>query len=209
MRDRIDSVKQHPGAFTMTIKKILNYFLIGVFAFIPIAVIVEIVLFGKNMIAAAIQMIYGFTESNAYTVTLILLSFTFFVYLGYRVSAGRSLIMQAIETVVEKVPLLNTVYRVTKKIVNLVTGHEQREPREVVYIEYPRDGVWVPAYVTNKQDDMYVLFIPTSPNPTSGFTVIAHKSKTIKSKMNIEQATSFIVSVGVDFDGMSEAAKLP
>jgi uncharacterized membrane protein len=193
----------------MTIKKILNYFLIGVFAFIPIAVILEIVLFGKNLIAAVIQMIYGFSESYVYTVTLILLSFTFFVYLGYRVSAGRSLIMHGIETVIERVPVLNTVYRVTKKIVNLVTGHDKQERREVVYVEYPKDGLWVPAYITNKQDDMYVLFIPTSPNPTSGFTVIVHKSKTIKSTMNIEQATSFIISVGVDFDRMDEACKLP
>lgn len=191
------------------IKKILNYFLIGVFAFIPVTVILEIVLFGKNLIAAVIQMLYGFTENNTYTATLILLSFAFFVYLGYRISVGRSLIIHTIERIIDKVPLLNTVYRVTKKIVNLVTGHDKQEPREIVYVEYPRDGIWVPAYITNKKDDMYVLFIPTSPNPTSGFTIIAHKSKTIKSTMNIEQATSFIVSVGVDFNRMDEAAKLP
>jgi len=47
---------------------------------------------------------------------------------------------------------------------------------------------------------MYILFIPTSPNPTSGFTVIVHESKIIKSKMSIEEATSFIISVGVDFN---------
>lgn len=190
------------------IKNVLNYFLIGVFAFIPIAVILEIVLFGKNIIAAAVQMIYGFSESYVSTATLILLSFTFFVYLGYRVSAGRSLIIRAIDTVIDRVPFLNTVYRVTKKIVNLVTGHDKREPREVVYVEYPKDGLWVPAYVTNKKDDMYILFIPTSPNPTSGFTVIVNKSKTVKSTMNIEQATSFIVSVGVDFNRMDETSKL-
>ena len=57
----------------------------------------------------------------------------------------------------------------------------------------------MPAYVTNKVEDMYILFIPTSPNPTSGFTVIVHESKIVKSKMNIEEATSFIISIGVDF----------
>ncbi|MGR8935120.1 MAG: DUF502 domain-containing protein [Gammaproteobacteria bacterium] len=190
------------------IKKIFNYFLIGVFAFIPIAVILEIVLFGKTLIAATLQLIYSFSESYTYTATLVLLSFAFFVYLGYRVSVGRSLVIRAIDTVIERIPLLNTVYRVTKKIVNLVTGHDKREAREVVYVEYPKEGLWVPAYVTNKKDDMYVLFIPTSPNPTSGFTVIVHKSKTIKSTMNIEQATSYIVSVGVDFDRMDETARL-
>jgi uncharacterized membrane protein len=56
---------------------------------------------------------------------------------------------------------------------------------------------------------MYILFIPTSPNPTSGFTVIVHESKVVKSQMNIEEATSFIVSVGVDFNRVDEINKLP
>jgi uncharacterized membrane protein len=54
-----------------------------------------------------------------------------------------------------------------------------------------------------------VLFVPTSPNPTSGFTVIVDKSKLVKSDMDIEEATSFIVSVGVDYNKASEANNLP
>jgi uncharacterized membrane protein len=54
-----------------------------------------------------------------------------------------------------------------------------------------------------------VLFIPTSPNPTSGFTVIVDKSKVIKSTMNIEEASSFIISVGVDYGKVAEMSKLP
>jgi len=100
------------------------------------------------------------------------------------------------------------VYRVIKKVVNMFSGHEKKEPREVVYIEYPKEGLWVPAYVTNKENDMYILFVPTSPNPTSGFTVIVHESKVVKSEMNIEQATSFIISVGVDYDKAEEVNKL-
>lgn len=62
--------------------------------------------------------------------------------------------------------------------------------------------------MTNKKDDMYVLFVPTSPNPTSGFTIIVHESRVIKSDMDIEEATSFIVSVGVDFENADEIHKL-
>ena len=80
--------------------------------------------------------------------------------------------------------------------------------KEVVYVEYPKEGVWVPAYVTNKFENKYILFIPTSPNPTSGFTVIVDKSKLIKSDMDIEEATSFIVSVGVDYNKALEASRL-
>ena len=78
----------------------------------------------------------------------------------------------------------------------------------MVYIEYPKEGLWVPGYVTNKEGDMYVLYVPTSPNPTSGFTVIVHESKIVKSNMSLEDVTSFIVSVGVDFHKGEDVAKL-
>ena len=138
-----------------------------------------------------------------------MMSFAMFAYVGYRVSMGRSLIIASIDAVIHRIPLLNTIYRVTKKVVNMFSGHEKKEPKEVVYVEYPKQGIWVPAYVTNKEGEMYVLFIPTSPNPTSGFTVLVHESKIIKSEMNVEEAASFIISVGVDFNKFQEANKLP
>jgi uncharacterized membrane protein len=58
-------------------------------------------------------------------------------------------------------------------------------------------------------EDRYVLFVPTSPNPTSGFAIIVHESKVIKSAMSIEQVTSFIISVGADYEKMNEASLLP
>lgn len=190
-------------------KKIFNYFLIGVLAFIPVVVILQIVWFVKERFADLVKMVYGYYENYAVTFTLFFISFALFAYIGYRVSMGRSSIIAAIDAIIHRIPFLNTIYRVTKKIVNLVSGHEPQKAREVVYIEYPKEGLWVPAYVTNKEKDRYILFVPTSPNPTSGFTVIVHESKVHKSQMNIEQATSFIISVGVDYDKSQEAGELP
>ena len=62
----------------------------------------------------------------------------------------------------------------------------------------------MPAYVTNKINDWYVLYIPTSPNPTSGFTVIVHHSKVKHSQMGMEEVSSFVISVGVDFSKPDE-----
>lgn len=183
------------------LKRVANYFLIGVFAFIPIVVIMQIVLFMKEFISGTFQIVYGYWDNYLITGFIFAFSFYFFVYIGYRLSmVGRSWIIAFIDSFVNRIPLLNSVYRVTKKVVNMFSGHEKKGAREVVFTEYPKDDVWVPAYVTNKVDDMYILFIPTSPNPTSGFTVIVHESKVVKSKMNIEEATSFIISVGVDFN---------
>ncbi len=189
-------------------KKIFNYFLIGVLAFIPIYVIGQIVLFVNDRFSDLVKFVYGYYDNYLMTALIFVLSFALFAYVGYRVSLGKSGIIAAIDTVINKIPLLNTIYRVTKKVVNMFSGHEQKEAREVVYIEYPKEGLWVPAYVTNKEKDMYILFVPTSPNPTSGFTVIVHESKVVKSAMDIEQATSFIICVGVDYDKSDEATKL-
>ncbi|KAF3977479.1 MAG: DUF502 domain-containing protein [Methylococcales symbiont of Iophon sp. n. MRB-2018] len=190
-------------------KKIFNYFLIGILAFIPVYVIGQIVFFVNDRFTDLVKVVYGYNDNYIITFIIFVISFSLFSYIGYRVRMGKSSIISAIDAIIEVIPFLNTVYRVTKKLVNMASGHGQTEAREVVYIEYPKEGLWVPAYVTNKTQDMYILFVPTSPNPTSGFTVIVHKSKVIKSAMDIEQATSFIISVGVDYDRVEEATKLP
>jgi len=183
------------------IKRIANYFLIGVFAFIPIVVVLQIVLFMKEFISGTFQFVYGYWDNYLITISIFVFSFYLFVYVGYRLTIVEgSWIIRLIDNIVNRIPLLNSIYRVLKKVVDLFSGHGQKQAREVVFTEYPKDDVWVPAYVTNRVEDMYILFIPTSPNPTSGFTVIVHKSKIVKSKMNIEEATSFIISVGVDFN---------
>lgn len=191
------------------LKRIANYFLIGVLAFIPIVVILQIVLFMRELISNSFQLVYGYWDNYFITLIIFSLSFSLFVYVGYQLNKiGGTWIIALIDSAVNRIPLLNTIYRVTKKVVNLFSGHEQKEAREVVFTEYPKEDVWVPAYVTNKEKDMYILFIPTSPNPTSGFTVIVHESKIIKSKMSIEEATSFIVSVGVDFNHHDDLQQL-
>lgn len=203
MIDLIKLKLKHP-----LVTKTSNYFLIGVLAVVPIVVIVQIVLIVETLVSDSLHYVYGYSDSYFETVIFFLASFAIFTYIGYRVSLGRLSIITGIDRFIDKIPVLNTIYRVTKKIANLISGHEQEEEREVVYIEYPKQGLWVPAYVTNKRDDKFILFVPTSPNPTSGFTLIVHESMVVKSDMSIEEATSFIVSVGVDYDKAEEVHKL-
>lgn len=190
-------------------KKILNFTLIGILAFIPIVVTLQIVLFVNGLLTDLFRFVYDYSDNYFVTFILFAASFALITYVGYRVSLGRFSIIAGFEKLVERIPLLSTIYRVTKKLVNMIAGHQLREPREVVYVEYPKEGIWVPAYVTNKTEDRYVLFVPTSPNPTSGFAIIVHESKIIKSEMSIEQVTSFIISVGADFEQVQEITRLP
>jgi uncharacterized membrane protein len=191
------------------LKKSLNYFLIGVFSIIPIVIVLQIIIFVEVLVSNLFRVVYGFSDSYLYTSIVFLVSFLILLSIGHTiVLKGGSWVIRVFEIVIERIPLLNTVYRVLKKVVNMFSSHDQEIPKEVVYVEYPKDGVWVPAYVTNRQNDKYILFVPTSPNPTSGFTVIVDKSKIVNSTMNIEEATSFIVSVGVDYNKAEEAEHL-
>jgi uncharacterized membrane protein len=191
-------------------KKLLNYFLIGVFAVIPIVIVLQIIIFVKDLVSNLFNVVYVVSDNYLYTALVFAVSFIILVSIGSTiVKKGRSWVISIFDFIIERIPFLNTIYRVLKKVINMFSSHEQTMTKEVVYVEYPKEGIWVPAYVTNKHDDKYILFIPTSPNPTSGFTVIVDKSKLVKSAMNIEEATSFIVSVGVDYNKASEANKLP
>jgi uncharacterized membrane protein len=192
------------------VKKLLNYFLIGVFSVIPIVIVLQIILFVKELVSDLFRVVYAFSDNYLYTGLVFAVSFVLLMWIGSTiVKKGRSWIINIFDLVIGRIPFLNTIYRVLKKVINMLSSHEQKMAKEVVYVEYPKDGIWVPAYVTNRFEDKYILFIPTSPNPTSGFTVIVDKSKLIKSAMDIEEATSFIVSVGVDYNKASEANQLP
>ncbi|MDD2864842.1 MAG: DUF502 domain-containing protein [Methylococcales bacterium] len=192
------------------IKKYLNYFLIGIFAVIPLAIVIKIVFFTKDLLADMVRFVYSYADNTVYTIIFLTLSCVVLISIGHKLAIeGRVWFLALIDAIIERIPFLNTIYRVLKKVISMFSSQDKAVAKEVVYVEYPKDGVWVPAYVTNRHNDKYVLFIPTSPNPTSGFTVIVDKSKVIKSNMDIEEASSFIVSIGVDYDKVSESDLLP
>jgi len=186
----------------------LNYFLIGVLAVIPIVVVTQVVIFIENLVTELFYAVYGYSASYLVTVLAFVVTFAVFSYIGYRAKLGKSMILNAFQKIIERIPLLSTIYRVSKKLMDMISGDKDSDHREVVYIEYPKEGLWVPGYITNKEGDMYVIYVPTSPNPTSGFTVIVHASKVVKSEMSLEDVTGFIVSVGADFHKQADVEKL-
>lgn len=191
-------------------KNLLNYFLIGIFAVIPIVIVLEIMIFVKDRLVDTFGFVYGYADSYFYTVVFFAISFLILVWIGREiVIKGRPLVITGFEHVIDRLPFFNTIYRVLKKVIGMFTSHDQTIAKEVVYIEFPKPGLMMLAYVTNRYEDKYVVFVPTSPNPTSGFTVIVDKDKVFHSKMDIEAATSFIVSVGVDYEKPDEMGKLP
>jgi uncharacterized membrane protein len=188
----------------------LNNFLIGTLAVLPIIVVAQIVIFLAHLILSTV---FGVQEAvGNYGLTFLAFAgvFGLLTYIGHTVNKRRhSLVLSLVDLAIAKVPFLNTVYRVTQKIVDMFRSKPDAQKREIVYVEYPKEGMWLPAYVTNREGDRYVLYIPTSPNPTNGFTVIVHESKVVKSELDISEVTSFVMSVGSDFPKSQEALGLP
>lgn len=182
-----------------TLKTIVNYILIGVIGFLPIALLVQIVVYVERFLKHFVLLVHGKYENPLVTVALFAAALALLAYFGKLLKNDKAHLLYYLEALIQRVPVIGSIYRVTRKLLRLFLTTEESEVREVVYVEYPKDGMWVPAYVTNRIGDCYVLYIPTSPNPTSGFTVMVHKSQIVKSNMNIEEVSSFVISVGVDY----------
>lgn len=190
-------------------QRFFDYFLIGVLGVLPIVIVVQVVIYVENLLRDFVMRIYGRYEHQPVVPALLFLAAVLFlVYFGYLLKQDKAHLLYYLERFLDRIPVLGTLYRVTKKILSLFKGDEATRLQDVVYIEYPKDGVWVPGFVTNRIGEQFVVYVPTSPNPTSGFTVILHESKVVRSDMTIEEASSFVISLGVDLSKPDETASL-
>lgn len=191
------------------IKSSLKYFIVGILAVIPLVIIIQVLVFLETILREFFIYIYGYSNNIFVTVLAFTLSFIVIAYIGFRITKSEKLwALHQIEVLINRIPMIRTIYRVSQKLVNLFGNQEKSAVKEIIFLEYPKEGLWVPGYVTNKVGEMLVVYIPTSPNPTSGFTLLVHQSKVVKSSMDIEAVTSFIVSVGVDLPQKEGLEKL-
>ncbi|KTC69306.1 transmembrane protein [Legionella birminghamensis] len=110
------------------------------------------------------------------------------------------------EAVLARIPLVRTVHTAAKQIIQAIFASNSQAFRKVMLVEYPRKGLWSLAFLTGSttaeltkhcQQDMLSLFIPTTPNPTSGFLVLVPKNEVIELQMSVDEALKYIISLGV------------
>jgi len=120
---------------------------------------------------------------------------------------GRTLLKVG-EGIVSKMPVVRSMYSAIKQIMETVMSTNSNSFREVVLVEYPRKGLWVIAFVTgdtkgeiskvlNKNKNLVNIFVPTTPNPTSGFLLFVPKQGLVYLKMSVEQAVKLVISGGI------------
>lgn len=110
------------------------------------------------------------------------------------------------EQLLQSIPLAGSVYKTLKQILETLLGDSKTKFRRVVMVEYPRQGVWTIGFVTGKvsyqlqshlPEEMLSVFIPTTPNPTSGWYAIIPKKDAIDLDISIEDAFKVLISGGI------------
>ena len=111
---------------------------------------------------------------------------------------------EILNNVLKKIPILRTIYSAIGQMTESFTKTDGKQ-KSVVLLEYPRKGVWAVGFATKEndglirnklQEDVINVFVPTTPNPTSGFLLMVPKKDLIYLDVSFEQASKFIVSAG-------------
>lgn len=120
------------------------------------------------------------------------------------------------ESILDRIPLVRSIYSATKQMIEAVVSTNSQAFRKVVLVEYPRKGLWSVAFqtggatgeITKKTEkEMVSIFIPTTPNPTSGFLMMVAKDEIIELEMSVDTALKFIISLGVMQPGTTTNSK--
>ncbi len=142
---------------------------------------------------------------------VVFLLFTIFVGWVARGVIGRSLIRWA-ESLVESVPVVRSIYSGVKQIAETVFAQTERSFEKACLIEYPRKGIWAIGFISTDTKGevarrggtggpMVSVFVPTTPNPTSGFLLFFPSEDVIELDMSIEEAAKLVISAGLVYPG--------
>jgi len=106
------------------------------------------------------------------------------------------------EYLLEKIPIVSKIYSTIKNITDSLSKPNSQAFQKVVIIEYPRKGLWTLAMVTgecknNENIEYYNLFVPTTPNPTSGYLILIKKTEVKETNLSVDDGLSIIISGGM------------
>ena len=187
--------------------KIRNYFIAGVVVLIPIGITIYLTLFLVSITSKILPKEINPNHYLPYNVpgveilmSVILITLIGFLSLSF---IGRKL-LDVFDNILKKIPILRTIYSAIVQMTETFTKSDNKK-KNVVLVEYPRKGSWAVGFATREntgeisnktQQKLINVFIPTTPNPTSGFLLMFPKEDVIYLDLTFEEASKFIVSAG-------------
>ena len=189
--------------------KLRNYFFTGVVVLIPIGFTLYLT---KILINLSSRLIPSEINPNTYLhfeipgLEIILTIIFITIVGGLSLSFLGRKFLQIIDDLFKKIPILRTIYSAIVQMTETFTQKKNnKNKKSVVLIEYPRKGTWAVGFATKENKgkiknklnrDLVNVFVPTTPNPTSGFLLMYPKEDLIYLDMTFEEASKFIVSAG-------------
>ena len=200
--------------------KIKNYFFTGVIVTAPLAITVymsyHLVLWINEVTKRLIPQQWRIGDFVPYAVPgfgLVLL-LAMFLLIGMLTTGyvGKFFVRLG-EKVIRKMPVISRIYSLLKQIFETFLSQKSRSFNEVVLVEYPRKGLWSIAFVSNRETGGEIadksgqktlsIFVPTTPNPTSGFLIFVPENDVIKLDMSVEDGIKYVISCGIVTPGMN------
>ncbi len=187
--------------------RLRNYFITGIVVLVPIGITLYLT---KFFVSISSKLIPKEINPNHYLPFAvpgleILLAVIFISFIGYlSLSFIGKKILQLFNDLLKRIPILRTIYSAIGQMTETLAP-KKNSRKSVVLIEYPRKGSWAVGFATkdNKGEistktnkNLVNVFVPTTPNPTSGFLLMFPKEEIIYLDMNFEEASKFIVSAG-------------
>lgn len=206
-----------------------KYFITGLIILLPLAVTIVLVTFTINLLTQPfVGVIEQFLEGIPFfdkhraalhiALQLILLFGLFFftVILGFlaRIVVFKSL-LTLYDYILHRIPIIKTIYKATQQMIKTIFGSSSRSFKQVVMVPFPYPGIYSLGLVSGSAPSLcdktigtslLTVFVPTTPNPTSGFLMMYKESDLIYLDMKIEDAFKYIISCGVI---TSDALDLP
>jgi len=193
-------------------KAIRSYLLAGLVVWLPILVTFVVLRFIVDLLDKTMALLPdAYQPEQLFGMSLpglgVLLSLALLLITGIVATniLGQRLVMMS-EAILDKIPLVRTIYNATKQMMHAIFATNGQAFRKVLMVEYPRKGMWSVAFQTGTASEeivehagieMVLIFIPTTPNPTSGFLMMVPKKDVIELSMTIDEALKFIISLGV------------
>jgi uncharacterized membrane protein len=192
-------------------KKVRKYLMAGLLLWVPILATIWVIRFFVNLLDNIFLLLPGHHAPmlfGVYIPGLGVLLCVVIVFLTGMIATnflGQYIVMWW-DKLMGHIPGVRTIYAGVKQMMETLFGSGEKAFREVVLIEYPCKGTWSIAFQTGHaapminettEDKMVSVFIPTTPNPTSGFLLYVPKGQTKKLHMSVDEALKMIVSLGV------------
>ena len=187
--------------------KIRNNFIAGVVVLIPIGITLYLTLFFVRISGKIIPKEINPNNYLPFDIPglEILVAIVFITITGWlSLSFIGKKFFELFNNVLKKIPILRTIYSAIGQMTESFTKSDNKQ-KSVVLLEYPRKGIWAVGFATKEnkglikdkvKEDLINVFVPTTPNPTSGFLLMVPKKDLIFLDVTFEQASKFIVSAG-------------